>query len=69
MEREFQSAIKEYNEAVQENILASAAESVAKDRKRKAHNRLLRARDELRAMERELLDKTNTYEPSRESNN
>lgn len=50
--------LREYAEAVQENIDASKLESEAKDRKRKAHYRLLRASEELRMKTRELLEDT-----------
>lgn len=54
-----EKALKEYKDAVIENIEASKAEAHAKDRKRKAHYRLLRASEELRATTRELLEDTN----------
>ncbi len=49
-------AIKEYEEAVKENILASQSETLAKAQKIKAHYRLIRAKDGLRMAERDLLD-------------
>jgi hypothetical protein len=52
------AAIKEYQEAFEENIQASRNEVIAKDLKRKAYYRLMRAKDNLKAMERELLDDT-----------
>lgn len=51
----FSEVISEYSKAVQENIEASHAETLAKDRRKKAYDRLIRAKDLLRAKERELL--------------
>lgn len=49
-------AIEEYAAAVEANIEASQNEAAAKDIKRKAYYRLMRAKDALRAEERELLE-------------
>ena len=53
-----EKVLKEYKEAVEENLSAAKAEVNAKDRKRKAHYRLLRASQELRSMTNELLEDT-----------
>ena len=58
MEKNIDSLLKEYNEAFQENLQASKMEAEAKDRKKKAHYRLLRASSELRDKTRELLEDT-----------
>lgn len=51
--------IQEYQEAVEAHIQAAKDECVAKDKKRKAYYRLIRAKDAMRAKEHELL---NNYE-------
>ncbi len=48
--------IQEYAEAVQENINASHNELLAKDLKRKAYYRLMKAKEALKLKESELLD-------------
>lgn len=53
-----QKVLKEYSDAVTENLEAAKAETNAKDRKRRAHYRLLRASEELRAVTKELLEDT-----------
>jgi len=50
-----QKEIQEYKLAMEESIEASKFEGDAKARKKKAHYRLLRAKDELRAKESEIL--------------
>lgn len=50
--------LKEYQEAVEANIKASQDEAESKDRKRKAHYKLLRASEALRAGTKELLEET-----------
>jgi hypothetical protein len=50
--------IKEYTQALEENIAASKLENEAKDRKRKAYYRLVRARESLRALELQTLEET-----------
>jgi len=52
------AALLEYQLAFQENLDASKDEVTAKDRKRKAYYRLMRAKEGLKAIERELLDET-----------
>lgn len=49
--------IKEYSEALKENLSATQDEIQAKDKKKKAYYRLMRAKDALRAMETDLLSK------------
>lgn len=49
-------AIKEYSEAIAENVNASKFETTAKIAKKKAHYRLVMASAALREMERELLN-------------
>lgn len=49
-------AIKEYQEALIENIEASKFEVKAKDRKQKARYRLLKAKELMRDMETDLLE-------------
>lgn len=51
-----QNEIREYAEAVQANLLASESESQAKETKRQAYYRLMRAKDALRTREREILE-------------
>ncbi len=51
-----QKELKEYSEAVVENLEATKSITNAEMRKKKAHYRLLRASDELRAKTRELLE-------------
>ena len=50
--------LKEYANALEENLEASRAEVQIKDMKRKAYYRLMRAKEAMRAEERELLDNT-----------
>lgn len=56
--KNMKDVLKEYSDAVSENIEASKLECEAKDRKKKAHYRLLRASEELRMKTRELLEDT-----------
>lgn len=51
-----ETVIKEYSEAVRDSLKASQDALGAENRKRLAHYRLIRAKDELRARERELLE-------------
>lgn len=48
-------AIQEYTEALLDHIECVKAEVVAKDRRRKAHYRLLKAKEEMQAKEAEVL--------------
>ena len=48
--------IKEYAEAIEENLNATKNEMMAKEKKKQAHYRLLRAKEEMSAKEREILD-------------
>ncbi len=50
--------LKEYREAFIENIEAAKEETSAKVRRRKAHNDLLRLKQELRAITDEALEDT-----------
>lgn len=58
MKTNIDDLLKEYNEAFQENLLASKMEVEAKSKKQKAHYRLIRASEELRDKTRELLEET-----------
>lgn len=50
--------LKEYKEAIEENLEASKKEMGAKDAKRKAYYRLIRAKEALRAKEIDLLEES-----------
>lgn len=51
-----ENELKEYFDAVNENIACSRNELTAKEAKRKSYYRLIRAKEELRAKEFELLE-------------
>lgn len=55
---ELEHVLQEYKIAVQENIEASKAETDARIKKQKAHNRLLKASEALRSTTRDLLEDT-----------
>lgn len=54
--------LKEYFEAVNENLKTSQDELIAKEAKRKAYYRLMRAKQAMRAKESELLEEC--YQPA-----
>ncbi len=56
MEKQLHNALKEHSEALQACLLAKSVKTNADVVERKAHYRLLRAEDELRACKREILD-------------
>ncbi len=54
IEEKIDQAVKDLNSALLENVLASKAETEAKQRKQKAHYTLLTAKQRLTAVEMEL---------------
>lgn len=51
-----EKAFENYKKALEKHIANQKAEAISKDATRKSHHELILARDELRAVEREILE-------------